>query len=75
MNEATVGAMIRRYAAAMKLAKPTDTRALRRTCATHLLLGGAHPVAVAQLLGHADLTSLSHYLRNRRRHPARPRPN
>lgn len=63
VKEATVSAMIRRYAAAVKLAKPTDTHAFRRTCATHLLLGGAHPVAVAQLLGHADLTSLSHYLR------------
>ena len=40
----------------------TDTHALRRTCATHLLRNGAHPVVVAEMLGHANLTSLSHYL-------------
>jgi site-specific recombinase XerD len=43
--------------------KPVDVHTLRRTCATHLLRGGAHPVAVAQMLGHAGLRSLSHYLR------------
>jgi len=60
---AMINVMIRGYAAAAGLNKPTDPHTIRRTCATHLLLGGAHPVAVAQLLGHADLTSLGHYLR------------
>lgn len=36
--------------------------ALRRTCATHMLRHGAHPVVVAHMLGHAELTSLGHYL-------------
>jgi len=40
----------------------TDTHALRRTCATHLLRNGAHPVVVADILGHSGLRSLSHYL-------------
>jgi len=40
-----------------------DTHTLRRTCATQLLRGGAHPVVVAQILGHSGLRSLSHYLR------------
>lgn len=42
---------------------PVDAHTLRRTCATHMLHGGAHPVAVAQMLGHCGLRSLSHYLR------------
>ena len=40
-----------------------DTHTLRRTCATQLLRGGAHPAVVAQILGHTGLRSLSHYLR------------
>jgi len=43
--------------------KAADTHTLRRTCATHLLRGGAHPAMVAQILGHSGLRSLSHYLR------------
>jgi integrase/recombinase XerD len=42
--------------------KQVNIHAFRRTCATHMLRNGAHPVAVAQMLGHADLNSLSHYL-------------
>lgn len=37
--------------------------ALRRACATHMLRNGAHPVQIQMLLGHADLTTLSQYLR------------
>lgn len=43
--------------------KNADTHTLRRTCATHLLRGGAHAAVVAQILGHSGLRSLSHYLR------------
>lgn len=59
----SINLLIRKYASAAGLKKTVDAHTFRRTCATHLLQGGAHPVAVAQLLGHADLTSLSHYLR------------
>ncbi len=59
----SINLLIRKYAVAAGLKKIVDAHTFRRTCATHLLQGGAHPVAVAQLLGHADLTSLSHYLR------------
>ena len=45
-----------------KLDKPVDAHTLRRSCATHMLRGGAHPVAVARMLGHTGLRSLSHYL-------------
>jgi len=61
--DAAVNQMVRKYAKAAGLKKAVDVHTFRRSCATHLLQGGAHPVAVAQLLGHADLTSLSHYLR------------
>jgi integrase/recombinase XerD len=36
---------------------------LRRTVATHLLEGGASPAAVAAILGHVDLETLSRYAR------------
>lgn len=37
--------------------------AVRRACATHMLAGGAHPVQLQMLLGHANLRSLSQYLK------------
>lgn len=36
---------------------------MRRACATHLLQRGAHVVFVQQLLGHATMRHLAHYLR------------
>ena len=39
-----------------------SSHAIRRACATHMLRGGAHPVQIQMLLGHADLKSLSQYL-------------
>lgn len=60
MKAEAISQIMHRYArdAGMKL----DTHTLRRTCATHLLRGGAHPAVVAQMLGHKTLTTLSHYL-------------
>ncbi len=58
-----VANIIRRCARVAGLSKTVDTHTFRRTCATHMLQGGAHPVMVAELLGHANLCSLSHYLR------------
>jgi len=51
------------YGKQAKLGKSVDIHTIRRTCATHMLRGGAHPVVVAQMLGHSGLRSLSHYLR------------
>ena len=42
--------------------KRISSHALRRACATHMLNNGAHPVYVQNLLGHADLGTLSQYL-------------
>lgn len=53
--------VVKRYAA--EAGVPADPHTMRRTCATQLLRGGAHPAVVARILGHADMTSLSHYLR------------
>lgn len=55
--------MINKCARLAGIKENVDTHTMRRTCATHMLRGGAHPVVVAELLGHADLTSLAHYLR------------
>jgi site-specific recombinase XerD len=38
---------------------------LRHACATHLLEGGAHIRHIAELLGHSDLQSTSHYAKAR----------
>ncbi len=42
---------------------PVTPHALRRACATHMLRGGAHPVEIQMLLGHASLRILSNYLK------------
>jgi integrase/recombinase XerD len=54
--------LVKKHATVAKLRGVTP-HALRRACATHLLQGGAHPVFVQQLLGHASLRHLAHYLR------------
>lgn len=41
---------------------PVTMHAIRRACATHMLQGGANPVEIQELLGHADLKNLSQYL-------------
>lgn len=41
------------------------THSLRHACATHLLEGGANIRAIAELLGHSDLGSTSHYAKVR----------
>lgn len=62
MHKEGISITVTHYAKKAGLAKQVNIHALRRTCATHMLRHGAHPVVVAQILGHADLTSLSHYL-------------
>lgn len=62
MTKTSISHVVNRHARKAGIGKQVNTHALRRTMATHLLRNGAHPVAVAQMLGHAGLTSLSHYL-------------
>jgi len=54
--------MVRRYAFEAGLNGITP-HGLRRACATHMLRRGAHPIQIQLLLGHADMKSLSQYLR------------
>ena len=63
LQPSAVRTIVKKYAREAELPPKTDTHTLRRTCATHLLRGGAQPLAVAQQLGHADLGSLAHYLK------------
>lgn len=62
MHKEGISITVTRYAKKAGLAKQVNLHAFRRTCATHLLRGGAHPVVVAQILGHTGLCSLGHYL-------------
>lgn len=57
-----IAVIVRKHAAAVELQGVTP-HALRRACATHLLQGGAHPLAVKELLGHATVKHLAQYLR------------
>jgi len=58
-----VSQIVERYGREAAIGKPVSPHTLRRSCATHMLANGAHPLMVAKLLGHADLSTLSHYLR------------
>jgi integrase/recombinase XerD len=46
-----------------RLSKRVTPHTLRRTCATHLLAGGASAWIVKELLGHQDTSCLARYLR------------
>lgn len=63
LGKQTIQITVRTCARTAQLPTGTDTHTLRRTCATHLLRNGAHPLLVAKLLGHADLKTLGHYLK------------
>jgi len=52
----------KKYANIAKMKKPVSCHTLRRSCATHMLSNGAHPLMVAEMLGHSSLRNLSQYL-------------
>jgi site-specific recombinase XerD len=60
LSSGRVVGMLKEYGESVGL--DVDAHTLRRSCATHLLRGGAHPVVVAELLGHSGIKTLSHYL-------------
>ena len=62
LSYARIDKLIREYAAAAGLSR-VSPHTLRRACATHMLRNGAPPVKIQMLLGHANLKSLSQYLR------------
>ena len=55
--------MIHKLGRRAGIASPVTPNTLRRTCATHLLSGGASLWVVRDLLGHSDLKTLSRYVR------------
>jgi len=63
LKKGSIAHMVQHHAKTANLPGKVTTHTLRRSCATHLLRNGAHPVAVAELLGHSNLRSLSHYLK------------
>lgn len=62
INPLTIERFVSDYGKKANIPHPVTPHALRRACATHMLRGGAHPVTIQMLLGHASLKTLSHYL-------------
>jgi integrase/recombinase XerD len=62
ISDAGIRMMFRLRSLAEKLPL-ISPHSLRRACATHMLHNGAHPMQIQLLLGHADLKTLSQYLR------------
>ena len=63
LDAQSMAVMIRNYARKANIPFPVSPHMLRRTCATHMLQHGAHPLMIAELLGHATTSTLNHYLR------------
>jgi integrase/recombinase XerD len=55
--------MVRNHARQAGIGAPVSSHTLRRSCATHMLENGAHPLMVSELLGHSTVGTLTHYLR------------
>ncbi|MFZ2630171.1 MAG: tyrosine-type recombinase/integrase [Desulfosalsimonadaceae bacterium] len=55
--------MVSQYGKQANITCRVTPHGLRRACATHMLRGGAHPVQIQLLLGHAGMSALSRYLK------------
>ncbi len=62
LKHSRVDQIVKAAVDAAGLDRAISSHAIRRACATHMLRGGAHPVQIQMLLGHANLNSLSQYL-------------
>ncbi|MCP4120726.1 MAG: tyrosine-type recombinase/integrase [Bacteroidetes bacterium] len=62
LSRGSIANMVRLYGKSAGLSHRLSCHCLRRACATHMLRGGAHPVQIQMLLGHAGLSCLSQYL-------------
>ena len=58
-----INTMLKQHGRDAGIRQTTTAHALRRACATHMLRNGAHPIQIQMLLGHADMSHLSQYLR------------
>lgn len=62
LKKSRVDQIVKAASNAAGLSPAVSSHAIRRACATHMLRGGAHPVQIQMLLGHATLNTLSQYL-------------
>ena len=63
VSETWLRKLLRRFGKQAGIRTRVTPHVFRRTCATHLLEGGASPWVVKEILGHADLKTLSRYLK------------
>lgn len=63
LGRTAVEVLCRKYSRDAGITPPVPPHGLRRAMATHMLRNGASPMAVQRILGHADLSHLSRYLR------------
>lgn len=62
LDTSAVYALVRRHAQRAGIGKPVTPHALRRTCATMLLKGGANIKKIQRILGHSQITTtMTHY--------------
>lgn len=58
----SIGVIVKKYGRRAGILKQVSPHTLRRSCATHLLKNGAHPIYVQQILGHSRVSVLDRYL-------------
>ena len=63
LRDHSVTSLIREYRIKAGIRKEVTPHTIRRSCATHMLNNGAHPLMISKLLGHSRIGTLTRYLR------------
>ena len=63
LNSSMPSVILKTHVRRANITRPVSPHTIRRTCATHMLRNGAHPMMIARMLGHATLKTLSQYLK------------